>query len=173
MLGIFPGRGSVTWRDWYTHAVVQANSGTNTTLDAPLSHINVHIRDGSALLLFSKPAYTTVETRAGPYSLLVSQAQDGYAFGTAYIDDGESIPPTPSRTLEFRVSKGQLKIVGQGDFEVEQALDSVTILGTSKPSAVNVQGEEVKSWQYIDTLEKLVISELNLKLNNDIAISWE
>ena len=50
----------------------------------------MHIRDGSALLLHAAPAYTIHDTRAGPYSLLVSQAADGYAFGTAYLDDGET-----------------------------------------------------------------------------------
>ncbi|OAX37415.1 hypothetical protein K503DRAFT_783640 [Rhizopogon vinicolor AM-OR11-026] len=51
---VFPGRGSVIWREWYTHAVVNAISRGNTTLDAPISYINVHIRDSSALLLPSK-----------------------------------------------------------------------------------------------------------------------
>ncbi|KAI0338173.1 glycoside hydrolase family 31 protein [Trametopsis cervina] len=170
--GIFPGRGSVTWRDWYTHDVVNATSGANTTLAAPLGHINVHIRDGSVLLLHSKPAYTINETRQGPYSLLVSQASDGYAFGTAYIDDGESVPPTPNRTVEFTASKSQVKILTRGDFHVTQKLDTITILGVSKPSEVIVQGQPTKSFSYSDKQQKLVLDGLSVDLNRDVTISW-
>ncbi len=102
-LGIFPGRGQVIWRDWYTQERVNASIGTNTTLDAPLGHINVHIRDGAALLLHSSPAYTVEETRQGPFSLLVSLSSAGEAFGTAFLDDGVSFPPGPSTTVTFNV----------------------------------------------------------------------
>ena len=171
-LGIFPGRGSVIWRDWYTHDVVNASSGANTTLNAPLGHINVHIRDGSALLLHSNPAYTTFETRSGPYSLLVSQAADGRAFGTAYIDDGETIPPTPSRALQFHVSKGSLKVSNKGDFHISSKLDTVTILGTRKPSKVLVGGKSVRSFQYLPAQEKLVMNGLSVDLNKPVSVTW-
>lgn len=170
--GIFPGRGSVAWRDWYTHDVVNATSGTNTTLAAPLGHINVHIRDGAALLLHSKPAYTTTETRAGPYSLLISQSADGSASGSAYIDDGETLPPTPSRTLEFHASKGSLKISTQGNFHVSQKLDTITILGMSKPSNVIINGKSVKSFEYLPAQQKLVISKLSIDLNHAVNVKW-
>ncbi|EIW75810.1 glycoside hydrolase family 31 protein [Coniophora puteana RWD-64-598 SS2] len=127
--GIFPGRGSVTWRDWWTHATVNAStSGGNTTLQAPPSTINVHIRDGSALLLHAKPGYTINETRSGPYELLVSLDKGGNAFGTAYVDDGESSPPGDSRTLSFVAQGGALTISSQGGYDIQQKLESVTVL---------------------------------------------
>ncbi|KAI0089781.1 glycosyl hydrolases family 31-domain-containing protein [Irpex rosettiformis] len=169
---IFPGRGSVIWRDWYTHDVVNATSGANTTLSAPLGHINVHIRDGAALLLHSQPAYTTFETRSGPYALLVSLAGDGAAFGTAYIDDGETVPPTPSRTVQFQASKGTLKVSTQGSFHVPQKLEVVTILGTSKPSKVVVGGKSVKTFEYLSKQEKLIVSGLNVDLNGPVTVTW-
>jgi alpha-glucosidase (family GH31 glycosyl hydrolase) len=91
----------VPWRDWYTHAVVNA-TGQSTTPDAPISHINVHIQDNSALLLYQEPGYTIYEIREGFYSLLVSLNTAGTAFGTAYVDDGISFPPGPSRSLTFQ-----------------------------------------------------------------------
>ncbi|THG94552.1 hypothetical protein EW026_g6944 [Hermanssonia centrifuga] len=172
--GIFPGRGRVIWRDWYTHDTIHASTdGTNTTLSAPLGHINVHIRDGSVILLHAQPAYTIAETRQGPYSLLVSQAADGYAFGTAYIDDGETIPPTPNRNLEFHARKGAVTISGNGSFDVKEKLDSITILGTAAPSAVSVQGKEVHSWEHMQAQQKLVVTGLGLSLNDQITISWK
>ena len=110
--GVFPGRGNTIWRDWYTHKAVNVSStpGATVTLDAPLGHINVHIRDGSAILLHAKPGYTTTETREGPYELLVSLDKQGRAFGTAYVDDGESVPPTPHTNLKFWAEGGVLFI---------------------------------------------------------------
>ncbi|KAJ3552717.1 hypothetical protein NM688_g4009 [Phlebia brevispora] len=170
--GIFPGRGRVLWRDWYTHEAVNAAIGGNTTLAAPLSHINVHIRDGSVILLHEQPGYTIAETRQSPYSLLVSQAADGYAFGDAYVDDGESQPPTPSRRLTFHAAKGRLTGTGEGQFHIAQALHTVTILGTTEPRTVAVNGEPVNDWQYTDATAELVISSLSLDLNLHWSIVW-
>ncbi|RPD64745.1 hypothetical protein L227DRAFT_560555 [Lentinus tigrinus ALCF2SS1-6] len=174
--GIFPGRGSVVWRDWYTHQVVNATAGANTTLDAPLGHINVHVRDGAAILLHAEPAYTTAETRAGPYALLVTQDASGYAFGTAYVDDGESVPPTPHTTITFQAQKGQLAISSTGDYIVEQKLDTVTVLGVGadKPGSVQVDGQDVdeSSWEFDAGLERLVVKGLGVDLNKGASLTW-
>ncbi|THG93044.1 hypothetical protein EW026_g8076 [Hermanssonia centrifuga] len=171
--GIFPGRGRVTWRDWYTHDAIEVPAGGMATLSAPLGHINIHVRDGSAILLHAQPAYTITETRQGPYSLLVSQADNGYAFGTAYIDDGESLPPTDSKTLEFRATKRSLKISARGSFNVKERLEAVTILGVAEPTTVTVQGKQVRSWDFIGARKKLVLHDLGLSLNDGASISWK
>ncbi|KAJ7680118.1 glycosyl hydrolases family 31-domain-containing protein [Mycena rosella] len=137
-VGIFPGRGKTIWRDWYTHDVINATVGASTTLSAPLGHINVHIRDGAALLLHASPAYTVEETRQGPFALLVAQSPDGSAFGTAYIDDSLSDPPGPSTTVTFQASKDSVTITSKREFEVAQKLVQVTILGVeTKPTSVS------------------------------------
>lgn len=172
--GIFPGRGRVTWRDWYTHEAVNATVGANTTLAAPLGHINVHVRDGAALLLHAAPGYTTTETRAGPFSLLVSLSADGHAHGTAYVDDGESAPPTPHRSVAFTAAAGALRIASAGAYRVAQKLETVTVLGVAaKPSAVHVGGKTVSSWEYTAALEKLVISGLSISLNAAAEVQWK
>ncbi|EKM60281.1 glycoside hydrolase family 31 protein [Phanerochaete carnosa HHB-10118-sp] len=172
--GIFPGQGRTTWRDWYTHAAVDAAISANTTLAAPLGHIPVHVRDGSVLLLHATPGYTIAETQQSPYTLLVAQAADGYAFGTAYFDDGESIPPTPHRDAQFHVAKGQVSITSTGTYEVGQKLESVTVLGTDKPVNVTVNGEAVQSWQYLAVQQELVVSGLAVDLNAPATtISWQ
>ncbi|KAF8890700.1 glycosyl hydrolases family 31-domain-containing protein [Infundibulicybe gibba] len=171
--GIFPGRGSVIWRDWYSHEVLKAATGANTTLTAPLGHINVHIRDGSALLLHATPAYTVEETRGGPFSLLVSQAANGQAFGTAYLDDGVSNPPGPSRSLTFSVTKNQLHIAGVGSFKVDQMVEEVTILGVATaPKRVLMDSRAVDGWRYTASKEELVISSLSIDLNREATVQW-
>lgn len=133
----------------------------------------MHIRDGSIFLLHSQPAYTTYETRQGPFSLLVSQAADGYATGSAYLDDGESLPPTPSTTVDFVASTGRLEIRSKGSFHVNQTVESITILGALEPTkGVFVGQREAKNWTYAGGLEELVVSQLAISLNADTVLSW-
>lgn len=164
----------MTWRDWYTHEVVDAAISGNTTLSAPLGHINVHVRDGSAILLHDQPAYTIAETRAGPYALLISQAADGYAFGTAYIDDGVTVPPTPNTTLTIKAHKGAVTLYASGNFHVPQTLQTITILGaaTIKPEAVTINGTLASSWAFDSGLRRLVVDDMGLDLNGQTTIAW-
>ncbi|KAH9911567.1 glycosyl hydrolases family 31-domain-containing protein [Epithele typhae] len=172
--GIFPGQGRSTWRDWYTHEVLNASILTNTTLPAPLGHIPVHVRDGAALLLHAAPAYTIAETRAGPYELLVAQAADGYAFGTAYMDDGESVPPTPNSTLVVRAQTGRVSVEREGTFLIEQRLEKVTVLGAAgaAPMAVRVNGAKVGNWTFDAGVERLVVGGLGVDLNGRVVVEW-
>ncbi|KAF9563513.1 hypothetical protein CPC08DRAFT_324975 [Agrocybe pediades] len=173
--GLFPGRGAVVWRDWYTHDVVQSVPREPTTLSAPLGHINVHIRDGSAILLYAKPAYTIEETRQGPFSLLVSLTSQGAAQGSAYIDDGISFPPGPSRSLSFSVKKNEVSISSsRGDnFTVDQPLQDITVLGVkSSPKTVTINGKAVKNFTFDQKLGKLVAQGVNASLNQAVSLKW-
>ena len=174
-IGFFPGRGGVVWRDWYTHAQVEIQDEGTTTLPAPLGHINVHIRSGAALLLHAEPRYTTYETREGPYELLVSLSSDesGSAFGWVYIDDGESWPPGPSKTIRITTTSSLVKtttgsgvdstsnsktnskggekeqmvtLQPQGEFVIEQKLARVVVLGVvDRPKGVEVRSKGTDS----------------------------
>ncbi|KAF9472639.1 hypothetical protein BDN70DRAFT_844291 [Pholiota conissans] len=172
--GIFPGRGSVVWRDWYTHAVVKSTPGTLTSLSAALGHINVHIRDGSAILLHAQPRYTIEETRQGPYSLLVSQTSQGLAHGSAYIDDGISFPPGPSRVLTFSATKNAVSGSVKGSFRVAQKLANITVLGVgARPSSVSFNGRKVGNWTYAAPPAKLVVQGINADLNQPWSLQWK
>ncbi|KAF8815919.1 hypothetical protein BYT27DRAFT_7186387 [Phlegmacium glaucopus] len=178
--GILPGSGTVIWRDWYTHDIVENTPGEPVTFAAPLSHINVHIRDGSIILLHAKPGYTIEETRQGPYSLLVSQSSQGLAFGTAYIDDGISNPPGPNRILKFFSTPKQVVVVisveGEvgGDFKIEQKLTDITVLGVdSKPTSVLLNGRKVGNWKYAQQQGRLVALEIDADLNVPLSLEWK
>ena len=153
--------------------MTNGTAGGYTTLRAPLGHINVHIRDGSVLLLHSKPGYTTAETRRGPYSLLVSLSKDSIATGSAYLDDGVSLPPGPSKTLAMHARTGRLSIQPRGKFVVPQKLDEVVILGVmERPKSVEVQGRRYSDWMFSGDREKLLITNLDLDLNVPSTIEW-
>jgi len=68
-------------------------------LSAPITHINVHVR-GGAILPLQAPAYTTAETRANPYSLLVALDESGQASGSLYLDDGESLVQEATKLVQ-------------------------------------------------------------------------
>ncbi|KAG7095313.1 hypothetical protein E1B28_006078 [Marasmius oreades] len=171
--GIFPGRGQVVWRDFFTHQVVQPSSNGNTTLDAPLGHINVHIRDGSAILMHANPGYTTEETRQGPFDLLVSLSLNRQAYGSYYLDDGLSFPPGPNTTLTILASNNQLVINPEGQFKIGQPLQGITILGIGeRPSMVAVHNDSITSWVYDESLGELKISNMTLDLNTAQAVMW-
>ena len=149
-------------------------------LAAPLSHIPVLVRSGAALLLHSQPAYTTRESATAPFALLVSLGRDGLAYGTALIDDGETLLPddipSPSRVLTFDVRDGQVVIAGQGEFAVEQPLDVLTVLGIGKaPRRVRLNGVVLPApkWLYSPAVQRLVVSGLSIDLNGRAVVVWE
>ncbi|KAI5991745.1 glycoside hydrolase family 31 protein [Pisolithus orientalis] len=189
--GILPGRGDVIWRDWWTHVPVSvsptntSNQSATVTLQAPISHINVHIRGGSILLLYDQPGYTIYETMNGPYALLVSLDGDGQAWGDAFVDagDGEfdamggtgsSSNSTLARRLNFEVCGGSLRVKTQwGAYNIEQKVETITILGVGKePDSVVVQGEVVNGWVYNGGIGELVVAGAEVNLNGDVEVSW-
>jgi alpha-glucosidase len=111
--GVFPGIGNgERWYDWYTLSEVDAQPGQNVTLQAPLEHINVHVR-GGAVLVLQEPKLTTAETRTTPYSLLVALDCNGAASGDLYLDDGESLMPNATRLVQVSFYFSTKKIVGR------------------------------------------------------------
>jgi alpha-glucosidase len=162
-------------------------SGGNTIhLDAPLGHTPVLVRSGAALLLHSRPGYTTRASATAPYALLVTLGSEGHAYGTAIVDDGETLEPddahssavvaTQSRTLTFKTYDKLLEIGGQGAFRVVQTLSIITVLGVNKaPRRVRLDGAKVPSrkWVYDSTVQRLVVSDLSVDLNGRSTVTWE
>jgi alpha-glucosidase len=169
--GFFPGRGQITWRDWFTHEAVETSENGKATLQAPLGTINVHVRDGSVLLLYANPAYTTTETRAGNYSLLISLDSNGAAQGQAYIDDGISLPPGDNRIIDFSVANGTVTLSSTGAFEVQGVITSIVVLGATNSTE---SGQRFGSgWEHEEGKQKLVNNVLSLDLNEGTStVSW-
>jgi alpha-glucosidase len=169
--GAFPGTPTTVWRDWWTHATVNVTNG-QASLDAPLGHINVHVRDGSALLLYNEPAYTIAETAAGPYELLVHLSPKGTAQGTAYVDDLISDPPGPATELFISAAKNTLSIKPEGKFNVTSHLGMVTLLGAPKPKTVSIGGKSV-NFTYDASVQSVVVRGLSVDLNKAVSLSWK
>ncbi|KAK0880551.1 hypothetical protein LTR87_005673 [Friedmanniomyces endolithicus] len=127
--GVFPGIGEGTnWYDWYTLQPVVAQAHENVTLSAPITHINVHVR-GGAILPLQAPAYTTAETRANPYSLLVALDESGQASGSLYLDDGESLVQEATKLVQFSYTNNCLSTTINGTYHAAPPLANVTVAG--------------------------------------------
>lgn len=70
--------------------VLETDQDGMATVEAPLGHIPVHIRAGSAFLTYSESRYTITETRRGGYTLIVNLDLGGQATGQIVLDDGIS-----------------------------------------------------------------------------------
>ena len=76
------------WYDYYTLVeYLSTGTGLRTVLDAPLDYLPLHVR-GGYILPQQEPAYTTAESRANPFSLIVALDAAGTATGSLYLDDG-------------------------------------------------------------------------------------
>ncbi|CAJ0547486.1 Ff.00g042400.m01.CDS01 [Fusarium sp. VM40] len=134
--GVFPGIGEgARWYDWYTLDEVHAKPQENVTLDAPLEHINIHVRGGSVLTL-QKPGNTTAATKRNPFSLLVALDDNEYAEGSVYLDDGVSLEPEATKIVSYTFRKGVLVAKTNGTYHSDSPLANITIAGLSKEPRV-------------------------------------
>ncbi|KAF1796868.1 glycoside hydrolase family 31 protein [Mucor lusitanicus] len=125
----FPGG---QWYDWYTHELTVDNKSNKkvktVTLDAPLTHIPIHIR-GGAIVPTKTPKYTVGETFATPYNLVIALDKKGEASGRLYIDDGESLNVKSSSDITFTYKNGHLKASGKFGYKKAEKIGSITIIG--------------------------------------------
>ena len=187
MTGHFPGAGSVVWRDFFTHERLPGPTQTQT-IEVPLGKIGLHIRSGTAIVLHQEPGYTIASTRRSDLSLVVSLSPgtDGSAHGKVYLDDGESLPPTPYREVEIFAEGGRhggkIRFVGEGTYVSQPKLQKVVVLindvsgGEHKGiKKVWVGGKTWKSWSWDGKLGELVIEKLGIDLNGSTlsTIGWQ
>ena len=127
--GVFPGIASGTkWYDWYTLQPVSASAGENKTLDAALTHQNIHVR-GGYIIPMQKAGNNTKMTRKSAWSLLIALDASGSASGDLYVDDGITLSPSETRNVEMSYSNGQLTTKVRGNYNDGVPLANVTIAG--------------------------------------------
>lgn len=177
---VFPGLDDgEKWYDWYTQTVVDyAQPGVNTTIDAPLGHIPVFIRGGNVIPM-QQPALTTREARNTPWSLIVALDEDGNASGSLYMDDGESISPNATLSVDFSASKSKLTAASSGTWRESNAYEKVIILGVKHaPKDVRFNGDKINQpAQYNSTSHVLTIADLQDKTgqgawHDDWVLEW-
>ncbi|XP_071506103.1 maltase-glucoamylase-like [Diadema antillarum] len=81
------------WFDYYTGTEVPETSvelGSGVDLDAPLDHINLHVRGGN-IIPTQEPANCTMNSRKNLFGLIISLDEFMEASGELFWDDGVSI----------------------------------------------------------------------------------
>lgn len=169
----FPSAGG-KWRNVFTHEALDVPANKNVSISAPLSTINVHQRPGTAMLSYASHGYTIHETMQKPYSLLVNLNSEGAAKGSAYVDDGISMPPTPNRELTFAASGRSLRGAVSGDYDIQSRLQHVVLMGIeSKPSSLKAQGNDVLKHAHYDASRQLLnATHLDIDLNKEWSLEW-
>ena len=186
--GVFPGNtagDTERWFDWYNQTEVLdagAKTGQNVTVDAPLGHIPVYVRGGSVLPLQPRDgALTTRDARQKPWAVLVAMNDTQGAVGSLYLDDGESVTPNATRSVNLCALGSTLTAAGTGDFaDDKNALANVTVLGVGQaPGSVSFNGNAVpgSSVDYDDAAKKLQVTGLdgltqNGAWNADWTLTW-
>lgn len=103
--GVFPGVANGTiWYDWYTLDAVSVAPGENKTLDAPLTYQPIHVR-GGYIIPIQAAGNTTKTSRQSPWSLIVALDKQQSAEGHLYLDDGVSLQPNATKTIEVSVAE--------------------------------------------------------------------
>ncbi|KAJ0425820.1 glycosyl hydrolases family 31-domain-containing protein [Aspergillus carlsbadensis] len=128
--------------DWYTGAALHGKGKVVTLRDIGITHIPIHIRGGSIVPVRSSGAMTTTELRKKSFQLIIAPGLDGKAFGSLYLDDGDSLEQTVMVDIEFEYRRGFLYIEGKFHPDAPVRLESITLLG---------QGPTKESKQIIPT----------------------
>lgn len=162
------------WRNIFTYEALNVTSNKNTTIPAPLSTINVHLRPGRAILSYTQPKYTIAETTQQPYKLIVNLDKNASASGNAYLDDGKSMPPTDNREVTFKVNNGTLTGKSTGSYKVNNTLQEIILLGVEqKPSSLKSGDRDLlNSAKFDQSRNMLNMTDVNADLNGDWSISW-
>lgn len=183
--GVFPG--DQPWYDWYNQtAVPESWHQAITTIDAPQGNIPVYVRGGYVLPM-QQPSYTLAESRRNAWSVLVALDSNESAAGSLYLDDGESLEPEQTQSVEFvvvqqaKASSSSLTATVQGDFTLDDGvvtpLANVTVMGVQQFSgAVVFNGQKVDAQQvsYDNSSQLLQITGLQQVTSKGAwADSWE
>lgn len=160
------------WYDWYTYEATTSNKGVRTvTLDAPLTHIPIHIKGGS-ILPAKTPKYTVDGTYATDYKLIIALDAKNEATGKLYIDDGNSLNVKASSDIEFNYKQGKLTAAGKFGYSNPEKLGSITVIGQSAGKLVtaNVNGKSVKISPANGTA---VVEDLKIDLTKPFSVTFK
>lgn len=162
-----------TWYDWYTHEVTSdSKSKVKTfTLDAPLTHIPIHIRGGS--IIPAKTAkYTVGETFETDYKLIIALDNKNRATGRLYIDDGESLHVKSSSDITFDYKNGKLTASGKFGYSKAEKLASVTIISESA-KRLNKATVNKKAYKLTHDTNSATLEGVSISLTKSFSIDFK
>ncbi|GJE88081.1 glycoside hydrolase family 31 protein [Phanerochaete sordida] len=149
-------------------------AGANATLQGiNLTSIPVHIRGGAVLPLRVSSAMTTAALRKTDFELVVAPDAKGAASGSLYADDGVSIAPKSSTTVDFSYKNGALAVSGHFGYALGVKVARVRFLGVaSAPKTVKVNGQPVHSAAFtFDKIHQVLDVTLDTPFTKGFTVS--
>lgn len=173
------------WYDFYTGKEVSragSKGGNYVTLDAPMDHINLHVR-GGYIIPMQDPALTTTESRKNFFSLLVVLDMNGNAKGIIYWDDGETIGTFQNGSYNemelycFSDENTLFTNMYKKGYDSPMILRNVTFYGFERcPSAVTLDIAAIEQqFHYDSELQVLKVPDINPKpdLWDGFMLRWK
>ncbi|RAL13209.1 putative alpha-glucosidase [Aspergillus homomorphus CBS 101889] len=117
--------------DWYTGEALRGRGANVTLKDIDFTHIPIHVRGGSIVPIRSSSAMTTSEIRQKGFELLIAPGLDGTAWGSLYLDDGDSLEQSEVSEITFHYSRKSQELRVSVENGSELRVEKITVLGAS------------------------------------------
>jgi alpha-glucosidase len=129
---------NATFYDFWTLEHVQGKGEWVNITDVGFDTIPLHIRGGAILPLRAESANTTTELRKQDFVLWIAPNETDQAYGTLYLDDGDSVVQNATTEIVFEYDSGKFKMSGEFGYHTDLSIKNITLLG--KDGQKNVQG---------------------------------
>lgn len=164
---------------WYNDTgLLLSSQGQYVDLDIPMDKILLARRGGS-VIPEHPVAQTTTQQRQHNYTISVYLDDTNQAYGSLFIDDGESIHNLLIRNytlVDFVVKNNQFNFTNQAnEFKVNTFVDTVRIYGlNAAPSDIKINGQSIdKSNFNFDGNKMLDINNLSIDLLQKLTtLEW-
>ncbi|KAH9878027.1 hypothetical protein J1614_003244 [Plenodomus biglobosus] len=133
-----------TFYNFWTLEKVQGTGSYINLTDIGFDTIPLHVRGGAILPLRAESANTTTELRKKNFVLWIAPNATNQAYGTLYLDDGDSIVQDGVSNIEFHYDNGRFSMSGEFGYATELVISNITVLGTNQ----TVQGPVQLSGEY-------------------------
>ena len=120
-----------TFYDWWTLEQIQGTGSWINITDVGFDSIPLHIRGGAILPLRAESANTTTELRKQDFVIWIAPNSTGQAYGTLYLDDGDSIEQNGTSSIEFTYDNGEFSMTGDFGYEAGVQVKNITLLGAN------------------------------------------
>ena len=120
-----------TFYDWWTLEQIQGTGSWINITDVGFDSIPLHIRGGAILPLRAESANTTTELRKQDFVIWIAPNSTGQAYGTLYLDDGDSIEQDGTSSIEFTYDNGEFSMTGDFGYEAGVQVKNITLLGAN------------------------------------------
>jgi len=115
---------------------------------------------------------TTADLRKQDFEFVVAPGSDGRASGNLYIDDGVSIAPPSSTTVNMSYAAQTLAVQGSFQYDAGVDVNRVRFLNVLKqPKSAVVNGKEAKL--SYSALTKVLEVEVGLPLTRGFKVGYE